>query len=191
MKICFATNNQHKLEELQNAIGDTIELVSLKQLNFDEEIPETGNTLKANSLQKAQYIWDRFQIPTIADDTGLEVDALGGRPGVYSARYAGENCSFDDNMDKLLLELKDKENRNGAFKTVITFLNTQEMYQFEGVCEGEIIKQKSGNEGFGYDPIFKPKGFNVTFAEMSITDKNEISHRGKAVKKLVEYLKGK
>ena len=191
MKICFATNNQHKLEELQNAIGDTIELVSLKQLNFDEEIPETGNTLKANSLQKAQYIWDRFQIPTIADDTGLEVDALGGRPGVYSARYAGENCSFDDNMDKLLLELKDKENRNGAFKTVITFLNTQEMYQFEGVCAGEIIKQKSGNEGFGYDPIFKPKGFNVTFAEMSITDKNEISHRGKAVKKLVEYLKGK
>lgn len=191
MKICFATNNKHKLEELQKSVGNSIELISLKQLNFEEEIPETGNTLKANSLQKAQYIWDRFQIPTIADDTGLEVDALGGRPGVYSARYAGENCTSEDNMNKLLSELEGKENRKSAFKTIITLLNNDEMVQFDGVCEGVIRKEKSGNDGFGYDPIFQPKGFNVTFAEMSMDVKNEISHRGRAVKKLVEYLNSK
>lgn len=191
MKICFATNNKHKLEELQKSIGDSIELISLKQLNFEDEIPETGITLEANSLQKAKYIWDRFQIPTIADDTGLGVEALDGRPGVYSARYAGENCSSEDNMNKLLEELEGEGNRSSVFKTVVTYLNGDEIHQFEGVCEGSIREKKSGEDGFGYDPIFQPKGFNVTFAELTIDDKNKISHRGKAVQKLVEFIKNK
>lgn len=191
MKICFATNNPNKLSELKTQLGGSIELISLNEINFDEDIPETGNTLEANSLQKAQYIWDRFQIPTIADDTGLEVESLNGRPGVYSARYAGENCSSEDNMVKLIEELKGKESRCAAFKTIVTYLNGEEIHQFEGVCEGEIREIKSGKDGFGYDPIFQPKGFNVTFAEMSMEQKNKISHRGIAVSKLVEFLKEK
>ena len=142
MKICFATNNQNKLNELQNSLGDSIELISLKELDFNSEIPETGTTLEANSLEKAKFIWDRFKIPTIADDTGLLVEALDGRPGVYSARYAGENCSSEDNMQKLLGELDGASNRDAFFKTIVTFINGDEIKQFEGVCEGEIRNEK-------------------------------------------------
>lgn len=188
MKLCFATNNKNKLKELRNSIGSNIVIVSLEEIECFEDIPETGNTLEANSLQKAQYIWDKYKIATIADDTGLEVESLEGRPGVYSARYAGENCSSEDNMNKMLEELSNTKNKKAEFKTIITYLNGDKMEQFKGICKGDIRDERSGAEGFGYDPIFQPKGFNVTFAEMPMEDKNKISHRGIAVRKLIEYI---
>jgi len=188
MKLCFATNNKNKLNELRSAIGSQIQIVSLSDIKCFEEIPETGDTLDDNSLQKAQYIWDKFNIATIADDTGLEVESLDGRPGVYSARYAGANCDSNDNMNKMLSELDGVENREAAFKTIVTYLNGDEMHQFTGVCKGSIRKERSGVDGFGYDPIFQPNGFNITFAEMKMEDKNKISHRGIAVRKLIAFI---
>lgn len=187
MKVCFATNNKNKLAELHTALGNKVDVVSIGEIGLEGEIPETGDTLEANSLQKAAYIAQKCNVPTIADDTGLEVEELQGRPGVYSARYAGPACSSEDNMDKLLLELKGKSNRKAAFKTVITFFNNGEYHQFLGECVGTIREERSGKEGFGYDPIFEPEGFDITFAEMDMAQKNEISHRGRAVKKLAIF----
>ncbi len=189
MELCFATNNAHKLKELQQLVGDNINIKSLQAIGCTADIPETGNTLQANSLQKAIYIKKHFGINCFADDTGLEVDALNGDPGVYSARYAGEPANSDNNMELLLQKMKGKKNREARFKTVITLLlHNNEPVFFEGIAEGVIATSKNGNEGFGYDPIFIPKGFSCTFAEMTPAEKNSISHRGIAVTKLVNYL---
>lgn len=188
MKLVFATNNAHKLKEVRSALQE-IEILSLAEADFEGEIPEDHDTLEANSHQKASYILEHTGFDCFADDTGLEVDALNGAPGVYSARYAGENCTFLDNVNKLLREMKDKENRAARFRTVVTLLLDGELYQFEGVCEGEITREPAGAGGFGYDPIFKPAGYDVTFAELDLAEKNRISHRGLAVQKLVEFLR--
>ena len=188
MKLVVASNNKHKLFEIRKVLGDRIELVSLNDLGFNEEIPETSDTLQGNAFQKARFIHDRFKVNCIADDTGLEVEALDGAPGVYSARYAGENCSFDDNNRKLLKELDNKENRNARFRTVIALILDGKEYAFEGEVKGVILKEKHGKEGFGYDPIFRPDGFNESFAEMPVELKNKISHRGKALTLLAAFL---
>ena len=189
-KLVFATNNPNKLLEIRNSILNH-KIASLKDLNINEEIPETGITLKENALQKAQFIHNKTGLNCFADDTGLEIEALNNRPGVYTARYAGENCSAADNMNKVLQELKDEHNRKATFKTVIALILDNSNYYFEGAVEGEILTQKTGDEGFGYDPLFKPKGFKYSFASMTINQKNQISHRGIAVKKLIEFLNNK
>lgn len=188
MKLCFATNNLHKLEEIRAAVGQSFEIVSLKEIGCFEELPETRPTLEGNSLQKAQYIWDNYQVNCFADDTGLEVVALNGAPGVYSARYAGENCSFQDNVALLLKNLKSITDRQAKFRTVITLIIDGKVSQFEGEVKGSITEKEHGKDGFGYDPIFLPSEKSVTFAEMSMQEKNAISHRGRATKKLVEFL---
>jgi XTP/dITP diphosphohydrolase len=187
-KIVFATNNQHKLEELRAILSGNYQMLALADIGFYEDIPETGETLAENASIKSQHIFNQFQIDCFSDDTGLEVDALDGRPGVYSARYAGENCTYAQNVDKLLDELKGKENRKARFKTVISLIIDRTEYLFEGRVEGTITKEKHGDKGFGYDPVFLPDGFKQTFAEMPAGLKNKISHRGKAVAKLVEFL---
>lgn len=189
MELVFATNNKHKLEELQAMLGDKIKLLSLKDISCFEEIPEEQDSLEGNAGQKAYYVYNKFGHNCFADDTGLEIDALNGEPGVYSARYAGEEKSAEANMEKVLKKLTKIKNRTARFRTVISLVIDGEEQQFEGVVEGEIIEKKRGGSGFGYDPIFKPNGFSQTFAEMNLTDKNQISHRGRAVKKLVNYLK--
>ena len=190
MKICFATNNNHKLTELQAIIGNDFELVSLKDIGCTEELEETSDTLEGNSFQKANYVFQKYKIACFADDTGLLVESLNGAPGVYSARYAGEPSDAEKNMEKLLEELKNFENRSAKFKTVITFINQEgNVNVFEGEVSGEITKNKSGKDGFGYDLIFKPENYNITFSEMSMSEKNTISHRARAVKKLTQYLK--
>ncbi len=189
-KLIFATNNSNKLKEIRKSILN-LEIISLTDLNLNEDIPETGITLKENALQKAQFIHNKTGLNCFADDTGLEIEALNNRPGVYSARYAGENCSAADNMNKVLQELKDEHNRKATFKTVIALILDNSNYYFEGAVEGEILTQKTGDEGFGYDPLFKPKGFKYSFAQMAIDQKNQISHRGIAVKKLIEFLNNK
>jgi len=188
MKLVFATNNPNKLSELQALVPDGIEILSLKEINCNEELPETNPTLQENALQKAQYIYQNYGFNCFADDTGLEIEALGGAPGVYSARYAGEDCNAEDNMQKVLAKLENEENRNAKFRTVIALIIKGEEILFEGECSGEITKTKSGVEGFGYDPIFTPKGYEITFAEMSKQEKGAISHRGRAVEKLVSFL---
>jgi len=187
-KIVFATNNLHKLSEIQGILKNQFEVLSLKDIGFNEDIPETGITLSENASQKSYAIFNRFKIDCFSDDTGLEVDALEGKPGVYSARYAGEGCSFDDNVNKILSELHGNENRQAAFSTVISLLLDGKEYQFEGRIEGEITEVKYGNGGFGYDPVFKPNGYDITFAQMDAETKNRISHRGLATKKLVAFL---
>jgi XTP/dITP diphosphohydrolase len=187
-KIVFATNNSHKLSEIQGILKNQFEVLSLKDIGFNEDIPETGITLSENASQKSYAIFNRFKIDCFSDDTGLEVDALDGRPGVYSARYAGEGCSFDDNVNKILSELYGNENRQAAFSTVISLIKDGKEYQFEGRIEGEITEVKYGNGGFGYDPVFKPAGYDITFAEMDANTKNLISHRALATKKLVSFL---
>lgn len=187
-QIIFATNNKHKLEEAFNILSSSVQIVSLKEIGFSGDIPETGNTLIDNALQKARYIFDRYGMNCMADDTGLEVEALDGRPGVYSARYAGPECSSEKNIEKLLLELKECSNRKACFKTVVALIFERKEYLFEGVIEGEIIDQKSGNQGFGYDPVFKPNGSLKTFAEMTSERKNSISHRALALKKMAIFL---
>ena len=189
-KLIFATNNSNKLKEIRKSILN-LEIISLTDLNLHEDIPETGITLKENALQKAQFIHNKTGLNCFADDTGLEIDALNNRPGVYSARYAGENCSAADNMNKVLEELKDEHNRKATFKTVIALILDNSTYYFEGAVQGEILHKKTGDEGFGYDPLFKPKGFEHSFAQMAIDQKNQISHRGIAVKKLIEFLNNK
>ena len=201
MKIVFATNNAHKLSEIRSILGESIEVLSLKDIGCDIDIPETGTTLEANALQKAQYIYDHYHMDCFADDTGLEVDALNGAPGVYSARYAGgEGHDSEANMTKLLHELGNNNHRKARFRTVIALIqkkdvcpcgctSIKEIHQFEGIVNGEIIRERRGGEGFGYDPIFQPEGYDKTFAELGMDIKNHISHRARAVAKLAEFLK--
>lgn len=188
MKIIFATNNQHKLKEIREIIGDKINILSLADIQCHEDIPETGTTLEENALLKAQFVKDNFGFDCFAEDTGLEVDALHGAPGVYSARFAGEHCSPQDNMEKLLNELQGKSNRNARFRTVIALLLNGEKHFFEGEISGQIIAEKRGTQGFGYDPIFVPNGFSQTFAELGDDVKNTISHRAIATQKLADFL---
>jgi XTP/dITP diphosphohydrolase len=191
MRLCFASNNKHKLEEIKNVVGSNINIVSLADIKCNEELPETRNTLEGNSLQKAEYVFQHYNTPCFADDTGLEVDALNGAPGVYSARYAGEQRSSEDNIALLLQNLKNDTNRKAQFRTVITLLGVEEEpVYFEGIIRGEIITEKRGTSGFGYDPIFIPEGQTKTFAEMSMDEKNQLSHRAIAVRKLGAYLSG-
>ncbi|MGY8924946.1 MAG: non-canonical purine NTP diphosphatase [Flavobacteriales bacterium] len=188
MKIVFATNNINKIKEVQSLIPSHILLVSLESIGCHQEIPETQNTIEGNAIQKATYIKERYGLDCFADDTGLEVNALNGAPGVYSARYAGNERCSESNMGLLLTQLSAKKERTARFKTVIALYYQGELSTFKGICEGEITDVKNGSGGFGYDPIFKPLGYNKTFAELSFATKNEIGHRGKAVKKLVNYL---
>ncbi len=189
MKLVFATNNKNKLRELQALLGNRFELLSLDDIGCFEDIPEEQPTLEGNSRQKAYHIYDKYGISCFADDTGLEIEALNGNPGVFSARYAGEEKDSNANMDKVLDQLKEINNRNARFKTVITLVIDGREKTFEGIVEGEIAKEKRGKAGFGYDPVFIPNGYNITFAEMNLEEKNKISHRGKAVEKLVNFLK--
>ena len=186
-KIVFATGNPNKLNEIKSAING-FEIVGLKDLGITEEIPETGDTLNKNALQKAKYVYDKKGLDCFSDDTGLEIEALDYRPGVYSAMYAGPDCNAENNMRKVLEELGETPNRTAQFKTVIALILQGKEYFFEGVVKGEILKEKIGKDGFGYDPIFRPIGYKESFAEMSIAQKNEISHLGLAVKELVKFL---
>lgn len=195
MKMVFATNNAHKLEEMRVILGDKVQLLSLEDINCHDDIPETGKTLEENAHQKAQYIYERYHLSVFADDTGLEVDALGGAPGVFSARYAGgEGHDSKANMAKLLAELGQNNNRKARFRTVIALYEKAEngasptVHTFEGTVEGTIIREGRGAEGFGYDPIFQPEGYSETFAELGAEVKNRISHRARAAQKLAEYL---
>lgn len=201
MKIVFATNNQHKLSEIRQILGDRVEVLSLSDIGCHADIPETGTTLEENALQKAQYIYDHYHMDVFADDTGLEVEALNGAPGVYSARYAGgEGHDSEANMTKLLHELADNNNRRARFRTVIALIQQKnvcpcgctaikQIHRFEGIVEGQIIRERRGGEGFGYDPIFQPDGYDQTFAELGTDVKNQISHRARAVQKLAEFLR--
>lgn len=188
MKIVFATNNPNKLKEVQSLLPKSIELLSLKDIGCFDDIEETAITLIGNAKIKADFITEKYGYDCFADDTGLIVTSLDGAPGVYSARYAGKNATSENNMDKLIFELKSKSDRSAYFKTVVALNLNNKKFIFEGDCQGEILKNKSGTSGFGYDPIFKPNGFETTFAEMTIKEKGKISHRGKAIKKLTEFL---
>ena len=188
-KIVFATGNPNKLKEVNSAISG-FEIIGLRDVKITEEIPETGFTLKENALQKAKYVYDKTGLDCFSDDTGLEIEALNNRPGVYSAMYAGPSCDAENNMQKVLKQLGESTNRKAQFKTVIALILEGEEYFFEGLVNGVILKEKTGVDGFGYDPIFRPLGYKKSFAEMSIGQKNEISHRGLAVKKLVKFLAG-
>ena len=187
MKLVFATNNLNKLSEIQSLVPNGIEILSLKDINCNEELPETTPTLEGNAIQKATYVFENYGYNCFADDTGLEIDALNGDPGVYSARYAGEECRAEDNINLVLQKLKEQTNRIAEFRTVIALIIDGKETFFEGICKGKITEFRSGVEGFGYDPIFLPNGFDKTFAEMKQNEKGAISHRGKAVKKLVEF----
>jgi len=189
MKICFATNNKKKIEEVKAALGPAFTIVSLEEIGCREELPETGDTLEHNAFQKARYVHEHFGVDCFADDTGLEVEALGGEPGVYSGRYAGEPRSDSRNIDLLLKNLNDISNRKARFKTIIALILEGKEYAFEGVADGEIIHELVGTGGFGYDPAFRPNGFDRTFAQLTMEEKNAISHRGKAVKALADFLK--
>jgi XTP/dITP diphosphohydrolase len=204
MQIVFATNNVHKLSEIKAIVGQNIEILSLKDIGCEVDIPETGKTLEENALLKARYIWEHYHLSCFADDTGLEVEALGGAPGIYSARYAAmispaESHDSEANMTRLLNELGENNNRHARFRTVIALIlkknicscgctSIKQEYLFEGIVEGEITHERSGVEGFGYDPIFRPDGYSQTFAELGMDIKNRISHRACATKKLAEFL---
>jgi XTP/dITP diphosphohydrolase len=189
MRICFATNNEHKLTEVRALLPSTIELVSLQDIGCHEELPETQDTLSGNARQKAEYVWQHYHTSCFADDTGLEVNALGGAPGVYSARYAGPQRSAADNIAKLLRDLPPTADRSARFRTVIALvLPTGEWQEFNGVVEGRIMEEERGQAGFGYDPIFEPSGHHQTFAEMTPEQKNSLSHRGRAVAELIAFL---
>jgi XTP/dITP diphosphohydrolase len=188
MKIVFASNNKNKIHEIQSMLPENIQIVSLESIGCFEEIPETADTIEGNAILKANYVTQKYGFDCFADDTGLEVDSLNGQPGVFSARYAGEQKNADDNMDKLMKELSGKPNKNAQFKTVIALNFKEKQYLFTGIASGEITLEKKGTGGFGYDPIFKPSGYEKTFAELSLEVKNEISHRGKATKLLIEFL---
>lgn len=188
MKLCFATNNINKLREVQAMLGDQFSIVTLEEIGCTEDIPETKETIADNSAQKAEYIWDNYGINCFSDDTGLEVHALSGEPGVYSARYAGPQRNADDNMNLLLDKLTTASDRSAQFKTVITLVIDGVYHQFEGIVSGQIIHEKRGHEGFGYDPIFVPEDYSRTFAEMTMNEKAQLSHRARAFKKLTEFL---
>ena len=186
-KLVFATNNTHKLAEVRALLPDW-EILSLQDIHCFEDIPETKKTLEGNALQKAQYVFDKYGLDCFADDTGLLVDALKGAPGIYSARYAGEPANTQNNLKKLMQNMQDKLNRQAHFKTVIALILNGKTYSFEGICQGKITTEAKGRDGFGYDPVFQPVGYDKTFAEMSQNEKGAISHRGKAVLKLIEFL---
>jgi XTP/dITP diphosphohydrolase len=186
MKLVFATNNSNKIKEVSNLISNQIAIISLKDIGCNEDIVESEDTIIDNAILKANYIKNTYGYDCFADDTGLEVDFLNGRPGVYSKRFAGENSTDELNMGKLLECMKESHNRNARFRTVIALNINNQVITFTGVCEGEILKQRKGNNGFGYDPIFLPKGYNNSFGEMSIIEKNNVAHRSKAVKKLTD-----
>lgn len=187
--LVFATNNKHKLHEVREMLDGVVEIKSLDEMGLSGDIPETADSFQGNALQKAQWVWERTHMDCFADDTGLEVEALGGAPGVYSARYAGPQCSFDDNVNKLLAAMEGQANRRADFRTVICLIEQGQPKYFEGRVDGVILTERYGTEGFGYDPVFMPDRFAVSFAEMPLEVKNQISHRGHAVAKLVEYLK--
>ncbi|MBO5787068.1 MAG: non-canonical purine NTP diphosphatase [Bacteroidaceae bacterium] len=189
MKLVFATNNRHKLDEVRAIVGDKIEILSLNDIGCHDDIPETADTLQGNALIKARYIYEKYGTDCFADDTGLEVEALGGEPGVYSARYAGEECDSEANMKKLLHNLTGKKNRNAQFRTVIALIMGGEEKLFNGIVKGSITEEKRGDSGFGYDPIFIPEGFSESFAQMGSDQKNSISHRYRATRQLSDYLK--
>ncbi len=188
MELVFATNNQHKLEEISQILNERIKIVSLKDIGCDEDIAETEETLAGNALLKARYVKEKYGKNCFADDTGLEIEALDGKPGVYSARYAGPGHNHQKNMDKVLAELDGQTNRKARFRTVIALILDEQEFLFEGIVNGMILTEKHGDKGFGYDPIFQPEGFETSFAEMDLNDKNEISHRGRATRKLAAFL---
>ena len=189
-KLVFATNNAHKLEEVRAILGNDYEVLSLADINLHEDIPETAGTLEGNALQKAQYVKQHFGLDCFADDTGLEVDALNGEPGVYSARYAGEGHDSEANMSKLLLKMNKKRNRKARFRTIVALIQGEYIHLLEGIVNGTIIKERRGEGGFGYDPIFVPEGYSQTLAEIG-EEKNKISHRARAIAKLADFLKNK
>jgi XTP/dITP diphosphohydrolase len=189
MQLVFASNNKNKILEIQSILPDTIEILSLESIGCHEDIPETASTIEGNAILKANYVTQKYGFNCFADDTGLEVDSLNGEPGVYSARYAGEQRNDDDNMNKLLDSLTNKSNRKAQFKTVIAFNLNGKQHLFTGIARGEITLEKLGNQGFGYDPIFKPEEYQETFAQLSLEIKNKISHRGKATQQLIDFLK--
>ena len=189
MKLVFATNNKNKILEVQQMLPSTIEIISLESIGCFEEIPETANTIEENAIMKANYVTQKYGYDCFADDTGLEVEALNGEPGVFSARYAGEQRNSDDNMNKVLESLSNETNRKAKFKTVIALNLNAKQHLFTGIARGEITLEKTGNQGFGYDPIFKPEGCEVTFAQLSLEEKGIISHRGKATEQLIAFLK--
>lgn len=189
MQLVFASNNKNKIIEIQNMLPETIAILSLEDIGCFEEIPETAPTIEGNAILKANYVSEKYGYDCFADDTGLEVTALDGEPGVFSARYAGDQRNANDNMDKLLLNLENKSNRNAQFKTVITLNLKGQQYLFTGIAKGEITFEKSGSQGFGYDPIFRPEQYSETFAQLSLEIKNKISHRGKATSQLIAFLK--
>jgi XTP/dITP diphosphohydrolase len=195
-RIIFATNNEHKLKEVQAMLGSHFHLISLKEAEIDADIPENQDTLQGNALEKAEFVFEKTGFPCFADDTGLEVAALNNRPGVHSARYAGllsdfpsEEARSQANMDKLLGELNDKSNRVARFRTVIAYIDGKDHFFFEGIVNGHISETRSGNAGFGYDPIFVPEGFSKSFAEMDLSEKNTISHRARAFAKFIDFIK--
>jgi len=185
--LVFATNNKHKFDEINHAIGNKVKLQSLIDIGFTGEIPEETQTLEGNAAQKALFIYSKFGLDCFADDTGLEIEALNGEPGVFSARYAGMNCSFEDNMNKVLRKMHGKANRDARFRTVIALVEGGQLRYFVGEIRGTIVQEKRGSKGFGYDPIFLPEGYSKTFAEMSLADKNLISHRARAIDQLIQY----
>ncbi len=187
-QLVFATNNSHKVDEVKNKLGGMFEIKTLSEIGCTEDIPETSDTLRGNAGQKSHYLFDRFHCDCFADDTGLEVEALDGAPGVYSARYAGPAKDSEANIDKLLSELKGKENRRARFRTVISLILEGEEYLFEGIVNGTILTERHGSHGFGYDPVFQPDGYNCSFAELSMEEKNKISHRGRAIEQLIRFL---
>jgi len=189
MQLIFATSNENKVKEIRSLLPEGMEVKSLKDIGFEGELEETSGTIAGNSLQKAQYLSEHFQVACFAEDTGLEIDALNGRPGVYSARYAGEKASYQENVMKVLAEMKGQENLAARFITIITYYSAGKYVQFEGICEGEILKEPHGTDGFGYDPIFQPIRCNHSFAEMRLEEKNLYSHRKKAFAKFLEFLK--
>jgi XTP/dITP diphosphohydrolase len=186
-KICFATNNAHKLAEVQSILGDRFEVQSLKDIGFEGELPETHETLEENSLEKAEFLFSQFKVPVFSDDSGLEVTALGGKPGVHTAHYAGDR-NADKNMDKVLSELEGTNDRSGQFRAVVTYIDASGVQQFEGIIKGQVALEKIGKDGFGYDPIFIPEGYDQTFAELSAEVKNTMSHRKRSVEKLAQFL---
>jgi XTP/dITP diphosphohydrolase len=183
-----ATNNKHKIEEICQALGDRLAIRTLNEIGCYDDLPETQNSLEGNSLQKARYVFEHYHLPCFADDTGLEVESLNGEPGVYSARYAGEQRNSNDNIDLLLQKLEGRTNRKARFRTIVTLVEVSGVITFEGIVKGEIIRERRGSSGFGYDPVFLPDGSGKTLAEMTLEEKNEISHRGVAIRKLADYL---
>ncbi|MEZ5196643.1 MAG: non-canonical purine NTP diphosphatase [Bacteroidales bacterium] len=188
IELVFATNNKNKLEEIKRVVGEKFRILSLSDIGCDEDIPETAETLEGNASLKSQYVFNKYGKNCFADDTGLEIEALDGKPGVYSARYGGAGHDPEKNMDKVLMELDGVKNRKARFRTVISLIIDGKEALFEGIVEGNILSERHGNKGFGYDPIFQPKGYSISFAEMDLDEKNRISHRGKAVQGLLKYL---